>query len=219
LPDRGSLCNLAAANSGVEAGALGTGDRRGKRERILEAALAVFSRKGVFASRIADIASEAGIAYGLVYHYFKNKDEILNTIFDESWGSLAERLEQAEKRGETTPERLRSVAESFIEVYHARPQLVELLMLEFTLLSKLLEANHLEKVKDAFGVIRRIIERGQREGEIRGFDSGMLVLTFVGGLQLILQCQAFGFLRPPEGFNQRGADLVVQMFLNGVGAK
>ena len=72
-------------------------EKSDKRAQILDAALGVFGRKGVFATRIADIASEAGIAYGLVYHYFKNKEEVLNTIFEDQWAGVTEGLELAEK--------------------------------------------------------------------------------------------------------------------------
>ena len=71
--------------------------RRDKRKRILDAAVCVFARMGYHGARVSDIAREAGIAYGLVYHYFTNKEEILNTIFEfatstpsptpDSWGS------------------------------------------------------------------------------------------------------------------------------------
>ncbi len=112
-------------------------ERHDKRSKILDAALEVFSRKGVFATRIADIASEAGIAYGLVYHYFKNKEEILNTIFEERWARVTELLERAEKDGRDTADRLRRAAEVFLSAYQRRPQVVELLLLEFTRTSKM----------------------------------------------------------------------------------
>ncbi len=134
-------------------------DRPEKRELILDAALAVFSRRGVFATRIADIAEEAGVAYGLVYHYFKNKEEILNTIFEDRWTRLTERLEKAAAEGHGARERLHAVAAVFLEAYRTRPQLVELLLLEFTRQAQVLGAfreptgfaeNGAEKVVEVF---------------------------------------------------------------------
>ena len=107
-----------------------SGDRYDKRARILAAALTAFGRRGVAKTRIADIASEAGIAYGLVYHYFKNKDEILHTIFEERWATIAERLEEVEKSRGNARERLQGAAEGFIGVCRAHPQVVELVVLE-----------------------------------------------------------------------------------------
>src|SRR5215204_7041531 len=53
-----------------------------KREAILRAATAVFAEKGFFNSKVADIAKAAGVADGTVYLYFKNKDDVLHSIFD-----------------------------------------------------------------------------------------------------------------------------------------
>ena len=59
-----------------------------KRRSILDAAVRVFARQGFHTCRVSDIADEAGVAYGLVYHYFDSKDEVLNTLFEERWDVL-----------------------------------------------------------------------------------------------------------------------------------
>ena len=56
-----------------------------KRRMILDAAVRVFARQGFHHCRVSDVADEAGVAYGLVYHYFNSKEEILNTLFLERW--------------------------------------------------------------------------------------------------------------------------------------
>lgn len=193
-------------------------ERPDKRAQILDAALAVFSRKGVFASRIADIASEAGIAYGLVYHYFRNKEEILNTIFEERWTRVTELLEAAEAAGETPREQLTRAVQVFISAYRDRPQVVELLLLEFSRMSKFLEPVHLEQIGRAFGVVTRILENAQKSGAIRAdVPASLLMLVFLGGIQLILQSEAFGGVRLPDGFAEHGAETVVDVFWRGVG--
>src|SRR4029077_6351330 len=64
-----------------------------KRRLILDAAVRVFAHKGFHTSRVGDIAEEAGVAHGLLYHYFSSKDELLETIFRENWGVLVDRIE------------------------------------------------------------------------------------------------------------------------------
>ena len=59
-----------------------------KRRLILDAAVRVFARQGFNQCRVSDIADEAGVAYGLVYHYFRSKDEVLDTLFLERWNVL-----------------------------------------------------------------------------------------------------------------------------------
>ena len=59
-----------------------------RRKTILRAAVEVFARKGYHGCRIADVAKEAGVAYGLVYHYFRNKEELLQLVFEAGWGGF-----------------------------------------------------------------------------------------------------------------------------------
>ena len=75
-----------------------------KRRRILDAAVRVFARRGFHASRVGDIAEEAGVAHGLLYHYFSSKDEVLQTVFRENWAELLERFEQVEASDEPADE-------------------------------------------------------------------------------------------------------------------
>ena len=68
-----------------------------KRRQILDAAIRVFARQGFHSTRVSDIADEAGVAYGLVYHYFNSKDEVLNELFTERWSLLLAAIEEADR--------------------------------------------------------------------------------------------------------------------------
>ena len=72
-----------------------------KRRLILDAAVRVFARKGFHTCRVGDIAEEAGVAHGLLYHYFSSKDEVLETIFRETWAELLAAIREVE---ETEPQ-------------------------------------------------------------------------------------------------------------------
>ena len=72
-----------------------------KRRVILDAAVRVFAREGFHSCRVSDIANEAGVAYGLVYHYFKSKDQVLDTLFLERWDVLLEAI-RADRRARTS---------------------------------------------------------------------------------------------------------------------
>ena len=82
-----------------------------KRRLLLAAAVRVFARKGYHASRVGDIAEEAGVAYGLLYHYFESKEEVLLTVFRETWRALIETIRSVEQAGDPPREQLRKVAE------------------------------------------------------------------------------------------------------------
>ena len=85
-----------------------------KRRQILDAAIRVFARQGFHSTRVSDIADEAGVAYGLVYHYFNSKDEVLNELFTERWSLLLAAIEEAdsERRAAAREARPRSPASS-----------------------------------------------------------------------------------------------------------
>ena len=74
-----------------------------KRRLILDAAIRVFAREGYHRCRVSDIAREANVAYGLVYHYFRSKDEVLDTLFTERWtlllDAIAEIIRKAQDAG------------------------------------------------------------------------------------------------------------------------
>ncbi len=81
-----------------------------KRRNILDAAIKVFARQGFHSTRVSDIADEAGVAYGLVYHYFDSKDEVLNELFTERWSLLLTAIEEADASAESPRSKLAAVA-------------------------------------------------------------------------------------------------------------
>ena len=74
-----------------------------KRRLLLDAAVRVFARKGYHASRVGDIAEEAGVAHGLLYHYFDSKEDVLRSVFRETWRALIETIESVEEAGDPHP--------------------------------------------------------------------------------------------------------------------
>src|SRR6266576_6870202 len=85
-----------------------------KRRLILDSAIHVFADQGFHHCRVSDVADAAGVAYGLVYHYFDSKEEILNTLFTERWQLMIDAIVDIdEKQDVTAREKLYMVA-SFI---------------------------------------------------------------------------------------------------------
>ena len=99
-----------------------------KRQLILDAATHVFAEKGYHGSRISDIAREAGIAYGLVYHYFKNKEEILNSIFGDQWTVFLEAVHQIAFGSQATEKKLLAIAELILNAHRVRSDWVKVLV-------------------------------------------------------------------------------------------
>src|SRR5712671_1951528 len=101
-----------------------------KRRLILDAAVRVFAHKGFHTSRVGDIAEEAGVAHGLLYHYFRSKDEVLETIFREAWEVLATETDRIESSGVSLREQLRRFARIYLGSWLVTPELIAVLVRE-----------------------------------------------------------------------------------------
>lgn len=167
-----------------------------KRRLILDAAVRVFARKGYHGSRVGDIAEEAGIAHGLLYHYFSSKEEVLATVFRENWRRLLEAFHQVEASGEPALDQLGRVAKILLRSWRDDPDLVRVMVREVA------RSPHLQQqvgeIREAFLVIQRIVERGQAEGAFRGeLDPRLVSWIFYGALEELLTGWVLGQL--PDG--------------------
>jgi TetR/AcrR family transcriptional regulator, fatty acid metabolism regulator protein len=136
-----------------------------RRTRIVEAAVHVLARKGYHAARVGDIAAEAGVAHGLLYHYFPSKEALLETIFRETWTELLRALEQVEQGVRPAREQLRQVAAILLRSWRRDPDLVRVLVREVARSPQL--GGRVDEIGEAFAALERIIARGQRAGELR----------------------------------------------------
>ena len=167
-----------------------------KRRLILEAAVRVFARKGYHTCRVGDIAEEAGVAYGLVYHYFSSKEEILETIFRETWCELLEAVREVEESGESAGEQLRQVAALLLRAWRRDPELVRVLVREIARSPEL--QRQVGEIGQAFAAIERIVRHGQERGELRpDIDARLASWIFYGGIEEILTGWVLGQL--PDG--------------------
>jgi TetR/AcrR family transcriptional regulator, fatty acid metabolism regulator protein len=138
-----------------------------RRRQILDAAIRVFARQGYHNCRVSDIADEAGVAYGLVYHYFKSKDEVLNELFTERWSLLLAAIGDVD-RGDGTPrEKLDAVAGFIIDSYRHDPELMKVIIVEVTRAANSFGRTHMEEIRRAYDGIAKIVADGQRQGSFR----------------------------------------------------
>ncbi len=164
-----------------------------KRRLILDAAVRVFARRGYHTCRVGDIAEEAGVAHGLLYHYFRSKEELLETIFRETWRDVLDAVRSVEESDETARERLAGVAKILLRAWRRDPDLVRVLVREVTRSSHL--QRRIDEIDLAFAGLERIIARGQQEGEFRAdLDPRMVSYVFYGALEEILTGWVLGQL-------------------------
>jgi TetR/AcrR family transcriptional regulator, fatty acid metabolism regulator protein len=164
-----------------------------KRRLILDAAVRVFARQGYEASPVGDIATEAGVAYGLVYHYFGSKDAVLEAVFREQWGRLLAAVALAEETGGEAPEQLALVVKIVLRTWRDDPNLVRLLVREITRSPHI--TDELDEISEAFRSLQRMIARGQAEGTFRAdLDPQIAAWMLYGGLEEVLTGWVLGQL-------------------------
>jgi TetR/AcrR family transcriptional regulator, fatty acid metabolism regulator protein len=167
-----------------------------KRRLILDAAVRVFAHKGFHTSRVGDIAEEAGVAHGLLYHYFSSKDEVLETIFRENWGVLVERIQTVEQSDDSARDQLRHVAAIILRTWRHQPDVVRVLVREIARSPEM--QDRISDLVKPIVAIRRIIERGQESGEFRAdLDPALAAVVFYGGIDEVLTGWVLGQL--PSG--------------------
>ena len=167
-----------------------------KRRELLGAAVRVFARSGYHDARVGDIAREAGVAHGLLYHYFASKEDVLRTIFRENWGQLLERFRAVEASDEPADEKLEGIAKVLLRTWRNDPDLVTVMVREVAR-SRLLQ-EEVEGVREAFVIVERIVAEGQAEGRFRGdLDPRLASWLVYGGLEEVLTGWVLGQL--PDG--------------------
>jgi TetR/AcrR family transcriptional regulator, fatty acid metabolism regulator protein len=192
--------------------------QREKRRLILDAAVRVFASKGYHASRVDDIAAEAGVAHGLLYHYFQSKEELLETVFRETWAALLAAIRAVEDSREPAPEQLRQVAAILLRSWRRDPDLVRVLVREVA------RSPHLQRqvneIGQAFAAIERIVERGQADGSFRAeLDPRLVSFIFYGALEEILTGWVLQQLDDGDEAVARAERTVTDVFCAGLGAE
>ncbi len=156
-----------------------------KRRQILDAAVRVFARKGFHASRVGDIAEEAGVAHGLLYHYFESKDQLLEAVFHENWSVLLERIGSVEETDEPAADQLRHIAAILLRTWLHLPDVVRVVVREFGRSPEL--AERIGELARPIELIERVIARGVARGEFeQDIDPRVAATVVYGGIDELL---------------------------------
>jgi TetR/AcrR family fatty acid metabolism transcriptional regulator len=186
-----------------------------KRKRILEAAVRVFAEHGYHGARVGDIAKDAGVAHGLLYHYFASKDDVLRTIFVENWGELIARFRAVEEAEEPAEAKLEGIAKILLRTWRNDPALVTVMVREVAR-SHLLQ-EQVEDVREAFTILQRVIEEGQSAGVFRrDLDARLASWVVYGGLEEVLTGWVLGQLPDGEDDVTRAERTAVEIALRGL---
>ena len=191
-----------------------------KRRLILDAAVRVFARQGFHTCRVADIADEAGVAYGLVYHYFQSKDEVLDTLFLERWELLLAAIADIDARDIPAREKLHAIASFIVDSYRHDPELMKVIIVEVTRAANTFGATHIDLIQRAYQGIAAIVAAAQAEGSFRAVVSAeFAAMAFYGALEQVLTSWIFGILEESDDGYERAKDFVVVTICDGLEAR
>ncbi len=171
-----------------------------RRRQILDAAVRVFARQGFHTCRVSDIADEAGVAYGLVYHYFRSKEEVLDTIFLERWNVMVSVIEEVDRRADLTArQKLEAITSFIVDSYRHDPDLMKVVIVEVTRAANTFGRTHLDAINRAYDRIAAIIEQGMAAGEFRQTITAQFAsMAFYGAIEQALTGWIFGMLPAGE---------------------
>jgi TetR/AcrR family transcriptional regulator, fatty acid metabolism regulator protein len=188
-----------------------------KRRQILDAAVRVFARQGFHSTRVSDIADEAGVAYGLVYHYFSSKDEVLNELFSVRWSLLLAAIDEIDRSDAMPRDKLAAVAGFIVDSYRYDPELMKVIIVEVTRAANSFGRTHLPEIRTAYDSIARIVAEGQERGAFRrDIDPIFASMSFYGAIEQLLSGWIFELIPGAEGDFDRAKELVVGTICDGL---
>jgi TetR/AcrR family transcriptional regulator, fatty acid metabolism regulator protein len=188
-----------------------------KRRMILDAAVRVFARQGFHTCRVSDIADEAGVAYGLVYHYFQSKDEVLDTLFLERWGVMLEAIREIDANPIPARDKLRAIASFIVDSYRHDPDLMKVIIVEVTRAANSFGQAHLTQITEAYRLIGGIVAQAQEAGEFRPeISADFAAQAFYGAIEQVLTGWIFGVVSEEGDAHERAKDFIVETICGGL---
>ena len=188
-----------------------------KRRQILDAAIRVFARQGFHSARVSDIAEEAGVAYGLVYHYFDSKDQMLNELFTERWSLLLDAIREADSQLDNPRAKLGAAAGFIIDSYRHDPELMKVIIVEVTRAANSFGRTHLPEIRQAYDAIAKIVADAQRAGEFRtDVSSEFAAMLFYGAIEQLLTGWIFEVVPAADEDYDSAKSLIVETICGGL---
>jgi AcrR family transcriptional regulator len=188
-----------------------------KRRVILDAAVRVFADQGFHTCRVSDIADEAGVAYGLVYHYFSSKEQILDTLFLERWDVMLAAIAEADASPRSARDKLYAIAAFIVDSYRHDPDLMKVIIVEVTRAANTFGLTHLAEIREAYAGIAAIVRRAQAAGEFRAeVTPEFAAQAFYGSIEQVLTGWIFDSVPVGEAALEGAKSLIVETICRGL---
>lgn len=163
--------------------------------QVLSATLSLFSKQGYFNASVHDIARQAGVSIGSIYHHFKDKEGIAKALYSDMVERMSTELMEIRQTHSTAHDRCRAVVELLFKITLNEPDIME-----FMLYSK-----HREFLPDEppvcsskpFEIMREFVRQGIATGEIREMDLMVASTCLFGGPMRMITSSLDGLLEKP----------------------
>jgi TetR/AcrR family fatty acid metabolism transcriptional regulator len=160
-----------------------TARKEAKRERLLDAAVLEIARHGYYRTTVSTIAGRAGMADGTIYLYFKNKEDILVSIFERAMQLFSVQAQKiVDARGIDAEEKLRRIVALHLTLLGADRDLAVIFQVEFRHTLHVLELLSRSRMRDYLALITSVVEQGQREGVFKADADPLLTAKVVFGV-------------------------------------
>ena len=158
-----------------------------RRAMILDAALRTFVQRGYPETKVAEIASEAGVAEGTLYNYFPSKEDLLLALFDEKWGRIIDDIKKKLTRVDNPNDQLKVIFSSVVKMFKKNRHLAELFMIDIKQSSIFLNNYTINRIVEFIDIIEEILKEGKRKGIYRkDLDTRVTKMIIFGAAQGIL---------------------------------
>ncbi len=193
----------------------GKGSAPDKRDRILNAAIKVFAKNGFYATRVSEIAKAAGVADGTIYLYFKNKDDVLISIFEDGIRRLLTILRKVAASDDPVEQRIKRIIELQLGLLEDQRDLAEVITVNLRQSSRLLKQYGAPLFMEYIEVLAGVVDEGQKQGTFRSdLNSRVVARALFGALDGILLTWALGEADPQA--LRRAASHCASLFLEGL---
>jgi TetR/AcrR family fatty acid metabolism transcriptional regulator len=192
-------------------------DKSDRGKNIIESALKVFSAKGYSDTRMADIAREAGMSYGLIYHYYQNKEKLFDAIVEDWWNGFYSELESLKNSAVSTEEKIVGIIHYLLGVYEKKPDQISIFVTEVSR-GFVYHAHSKGKSKfnRLFDLCREILEEGQKNGFLRtDIQARHLAYVFLGSIDTFLSVMILGGEKMTPSREKRISEGITTVFLHG----
>lgn len=199
--------------------------REDKRRRIIDAAVEVFAEKGFFGAKVSEVAKRADVADGTIYLYFKSKDDLLISLFEEKMDEIIARLTEILAPLDDPEAKMRRYIAAHLELTSEQPHLMQVLTVELRQSARFIKEYRPQGFKRYLEIIGAILEEGQAKGVFRSdLDPAVFRRALFGAideisLEWVLRAQAHPEEGPPRHPDHRVvAKQVAEFILRGLAA-